>query len=539
MGLNVTSKRRGGILLTITAVLALVAQPMYGFVNSQVARAVEVPGSEVTDESSVNTPANPAALTVAPATCAMRTNLATITGDRASIRFEVSIGGEIFRIQADHPSVPVGSFDIQRAIEDFNALGTGVTIPLEYGTHTVATKRHLGGGVDETLATGNITMANPSAVALGCVPATPTLNVTPATCQDPRNMAVYAGERTDVRMVVGEHRIEAEKIPTSSFDIVAALVANGITAEYGEFNGQFVWYDRDGDKQNYPIGSLSGNLIDPATLECSPADTNPPSFAMSAPQRDQAVSGMQTIRAEIIDESGIKKVLMTLATKNGNKTYIYEAGKSNNSLVKNGDTYSVEIDTNTLPDGETFVVLRGTDGADNTRYWNNNAAIRQHSFVVDNAKPSSTNDLPAMVNGALTVTQVLTDNHKAQSGKLRIWKLDANGAQDNSKFFATSDVAVDSSGNVVYQLDTKQLHGDGKYMAKFTATDAVGNASVVNVPFTVDTTLPSNFTITLAGGNSAQGATVAGEQTFTFTQTEANPKSIYRIHGEKLKWQME
>jgi len=511
MGLNVKSKRRGGILLTITAVLALVAQPMYGFVNSQVARAVEVPGGEVADESGASIPANPAVLTVAPATCATRANLATVTGDRANVRFEVSIGGEIFRIQADHPSVPIGSFDIARAIADFNAQSTGVTIPLEYGTHTVTSKRHLGGGIDETLATNTITMSNPSAVALGCVPAAPAFNITPATCQDPRNTAVYNGEKSDVRMLVGGHRIEAEKIPAGSFDIVAALAANGITADYGQFNGQFVWYDRVGDKQDYPIGSFSGNLIDPATLACAPADTDAPEFALTSPQLNQAVSGMQTIRAHVTDVSGVTKLLMTLATKNGNKTYVYEAGKSNNSLVKNGDTYSVAIDTNTLLDGETFVVLRGTDGAGNTRYWNNNAAIRQHSFVVDNVKPSSTNDLPAMVNGALTVTQALTDNHKAQSGKLRIWKLDANGTQNNLKFFATSDVAVNGDNNVVYQLDTKQLHGDGKYVAKFTATDTAGNASVVNVPFTVDTTLPAGFAIALSDGRNAQGTTIGGE----------------------------
>lgn len=40
MGLTIKSKRHGGILLTLTAVFALVAQPMYGFVAAQVATAL-------------------------------------------------------------------------------------------------------------------------------------------------------------------------------------------------------------------------------------------------------------------------------------------------------------------------------------------------------------------------------------------------------------------------------------------------------------------------------------------------------------------
>src|SRR5690606_5287026 len=65
-----------------------------------------------------------------------------------------------------------------------------------------------------------------------------------------------------------------------------------------------------------------------------------------------------------------------------------EEGKTNNTLLKgDDDTYYVDIDTKTLADGVNKIVLRGTDGAGNTRYWNNNANNVLHSFRVDNTKP--------------------------------------------------------------------------------------------------------------------------------------------------------
>lgn len=60
-------------------------------------------------------------------------------------------------------------------------------------------------------------------------------------------------------------------------------------------------------------------------------------------------------------------------------------------ITRNSHTFSAVIDTKTLPDEPVHVTLRGTDGAGNTRYWNNNSANRQHVFIVDNTAPNDVN----------------------------------------------------------------------------------------------------------------------------------------------------
>lgn len=77
--------------------------------------------------------------------------------------------------------------------------------------------------------------------------------------------------------------------------------------------------------------------------------------------------------------------------------------------------------------------------------------------------------------------------------------------------------------------------GEGKHYMKVRAFDPAGNASNWSNIFevTYDKTLPTDLAIKLADGRSAQDTTIGGEQTFTLTQAEANPKSIYIEYMEK------
>lgn len=147
----------------------------------------------------------------------------------------------------------------------------------------------------------------------------------------------------------------------------------------------------------------------------------------------------------------------------------------------------------------------------------------------DITNPTSTHDLGDFVTNNVAVTQTVSDNLAAQSGKLRVWKLKNDGTQDNTKFFAIGDVNVDSANKVVYNFGPSNLHGDGKYIAKFTATDKAGNASVVEKKFTVDTAGP---TITVQA--SAQGDKVRNifrEVGFNFY--DVNKVDYITINGVK------
>lgn len=131
--------------------------------------------------------------------------------------------------------------------------------------------------------------------------------------------------------------------------------------------------------------------------------------------------------------------------------------------------------------------VRALDSDGNAGTWSAYSTV-----TVDTTAPTSTNDLAGLVNGSVSIKQTLSDNFKPASGKLRIWKLDQNGNQDNSKFYASAQINVDTNNQITYSLNTvTQLFGDGVYVAKFTSTDAAGNASVQQQNFTVDNTAPA------------------------------------------------
>ena len=148
--------------------------------------------------------------------------------------------------------------------------------------------------------------------------------------------------------------------PTDPANTVASL-----TGENTYTSGQSC--DPDG---NCATGSLTIK-IDKAA---------PQNFAILSPANGATVSGTHHFVVEISDAtSDIKKILCNI----GGHTYVYEEGKTNNTLHKGtGNTYYVDVNTTILPEGTNHIVLRATDMAGNTRYWNNRKNM--HSFEVDN-----------------------------------------------------------------------------------------------------------------------------------------------------------
>lgn len=272
-------------------------------------------------------------------------------------------------------------------------------------------------------------------------------------------------------------------------------------------------------------------------------DSEAPIFSIENPVNGDTVRGTIDIRARITDDSGVKKVLMTIPTKTGNKTFVYEDGKTNNSLTKDGDVYYTAIDTNTLNDGVTHVVLRGTDNAGNTRYWNNNANNRQHSFVVDNNGPEvndivlngqaiNLGDVRAdncepvtkfhTVNGEIDLRATLTDTTSdVSSAKYRVRKVTPGGCTVSS-VFSSGNVAMSNTSSDIWEdlngFDTSDVPEDGEYTIYLQVADSAGNTTTKYVDILVDNTAP------LVGiSNPVNGSLHNSDVKLRATVTDDNP----------------
>ena len=127
-------------------------------------------------------------------------------------------------------------------------------------------------------------------------------------------------------------------------------------------------------------------------------DRTAPKFSIESPANGQPVSGTIVLDAKITDDSDITKVLMNI----GGISRSWTNGSSS-TITRTDDVFSTTVDTSILPEGPVYVTLRGTDGAGNTRYWNNNAKNRQHVFYVDRTAPAIaiTSATPSEVRGTV------------------------------------------------------------------------------------------------------------------------------------------
>jgi hypothetical protein len=219
----------------------------------------------------------------------------------------------------------------------------------------------------------------------------------------------YLPETTLNISKLNENRVAGAKF-TASGDAYAAVGLNRIyvqlvhretSARYGGTTVNLIpkgthakWeVEYDSNKQSLPEGTysahvqvvdLAGGRTDVDWIENFKLDKTMPEFGILTPENNSTVSGRQIISARITDANDINKVLMNVGDGKGN--YTWEQGKGG-KITKDGDVFSLEVDTATLPEGQNHIVLRATDGAGNTRYYNNR--LNLHSYFVDNTAPSA------------------------------------------------------------------------------------------------------------------------------------------------------
>lgn len=111
----------------------------------------------------------------------------------------------------------------------------------------------------------------------------PSLTVTPATCGDQVNRAVWVGDKGNYRLLIDGlydmatntgKVIRAADIPVASgvsFDIVAALTAYNVPVTYGPFTGKIALWDTSTSPDSWKVvSSVSGELVNPGLLNCVP-----------------------------------------------------------------------------------------------------------------------------------------------------------------------------------------------------------------------------------------------------------------------------
>lgn len=223
-------------------------------------------------------------------------------------------------------------------------------------------------------------------------------------------------------------------------------------------------------------------------------DNTDPTFAITSPANNSYVSGTITINAEVKDANDITKLLMNV----GGQSLSWTNSSNGVKITRADDIFSATIDTTTLPEGPVYVSLRGTDGAGNTRYWNNNAAHRQHVFYVDNTPPTVSIDLNSLINP--TVANIIAND-------TNLHRIDVSLRTDGDTTVLAFPGEWTAPGSFNQDYASK-LHlaslPDGEYTIRATANDAVWNTTnASSVNFIVDRTAPAASLKSVVNGDGS------------------------------------
>ena len=285
-----------------------------------------------------------------------------------------------------------------------------------------------------------------------------------------------------------------------AWDSTTGVWANTISATPG-WNTVEILHDKDAGLYEYNVnGTLISSHDDEGSVALGSVILNNRNYGSSdyAVRWSDFAYGSETFVSET-------PLNLRLADINGDPMLCGDATNQNYitptwNAVEDAVSYNYSV---TLPSGATYgpvnvgnvTSVSGAFGAEGvssfsvqavyadgqTSDWSVSCAV-----TYDITSPSSVDDLSDLVSGTVAIKQIISDNFKADSGKLRIWQTGGSG------FYASPVVDSDTNGVVNYTLNTKtNLFGDGEYLAKFTSWDAAGNGSVQETLFTVDNSAPA------------------------------------------------
>jgi hypothetical protein len=221
-------------------------------------------------------------------------------------------------------------------------------------------------------------------------------------------------------------------------------------------------------------------------------------------------------------------VSFKLNDKGGNLKEVLINGNSYPRVGEWNDLNWVNITKSHLNQGSNVAIVRDTAGNES-----------QLSFMYDSVAPSA----PTLSLKTLQGTSLVSNGFTNKSDVVAQWSNEAsdivsyeyaywNNIENNqynseAKAWKTTVTGRERAGSFT--------EGEGTHYIKVRSTDAAGNVSAWSNTFAVvyDKTRPAEFSLVTSNGENASGALVSGVESFTFTQSEKNPKSIYIEYMEK------
>jgi len=237
-------------------------------------------------------------------------------------------------------------------------------------------------------------------------------------------------------------------------------------------------------------GTTNSEVVTVAVQNGAPADTTPPSVALTAPAEGATVSGTTTISADASDNVAVARVDFVVDNK-----------------VVGTDTsspYSVAWDSTKVSDGTVTLRARATDTSNNT------TVSAKRSVTVENSNPPIDTTPPtvaltapadgATVSGSTTISATASDNVAVAQVQFLV-----NGNVVGTDAIAPYSVSWDSTtvpnGSATLSARAADLAGNS-------ATSATRSVTVANGgPPPTDTTPPTVSLTAPAGGATVSGTT--------------------------------
>ncbi len=193
-----------------------------------------------------------------------------------------------------------------------------------------------------------------------------------------------------------------------------------------------------------------------------------PVAAMTAPSISAPVKGRVTLSGASSDANGIGEVAVSVDNR---ASFARPAGL---------ESWSVDLDTETLSDGIHAVSIRPVDGYDTPGFY-------ATMLSVDNTPPRAQLDLPLdgrMAAGILEVSGRISDNMALASGRIEVARIGSS---------APPALAIDVGVERIVQrsIDVSSLEA-GAYSVRLVVADKAGNESLASRDVTIAARSPSD-----------------------------------------------